>query len=145
MLNNLALAYLWQKFPIFDEDSRRKQFSRDTDEVIEREIQTIPSMLKDSLSAHEKLEEQPDLTYSNFINKLFDVSLAKSITIKVDILTDTQEVQEARKVSSSLAGFPLISLVETWTRIFPDPSVKIVCQFVLTKGHETTHLLYRDG
>lgn len=82
-MNNLALAYLWQKFPLFDEEERRKNFSRETDDIIEKEIQTVPALLKDSLAALEGLEELPDLSHSNFLNKLFDVNLAKAMVIKV--------------------------------------------------------------
>ena len=83
MLNNLALAYLWQKFPLFDEEDKRKGFTRDTDDLIEKELKTVPALLKDSFSALEGLEELPDLAFSNFLNKLFDVNLAKAMIIKV--------------------------------------------------------------
>lgn len=49
VLNNLALAYYWQKFSTLDDPERLATFKRDSDDMIEREFKTILTMLKDSV------------------------------------------------------------------------------------------------
>ena len=53
VLNNLALAYYWQKYPKMDNPDKLKLFKRDSDELIENEFATIPQLFKDSIRALE--------------------------------------------------------------------------------------------
>lgn len=49
VLNNLAMAYYWQKFSNLDQPERLKKYKRDSDEMIEKEIATVPALLKDAI------------------------------------------------------------------------------------------------
>ena len=53
VLNNLALAYYWQKFSTLDAEDRLSTFKKDSDDMIEREFQTGLTMLKDSIRCFE--------------------------------------------------------------------------------------------
>lgn len=49
VLNNLALAYYWQKNTNLDVPDRIKNFKRDSEETIDKELKTVVTLLKDSI------------------------------------------------------------------------------------------------
>jgi hypothetical protein len=55
LLNNLAMAYHWQKFRVYDETERLKLFEQTEDSVVEKEVDTIIPLLKSAIKALESI------------------------------------------------------------------------------------------
>ena len=77
VLNNLALAYYWQKYSALDDPNRIKDFKKDAEENIEKELKTIVFMLKDSIRSLEgsKLDYEDIDSIEETADKLFFANL----------------------------------------------------------------------
>jgi hypothetical protein len=53
LLNNLALAYYWQKFRVYDETERVKLYEQTEESVVQKEVETIIPLLKSSIKSLE--------------------------------------------------------------------------------------------
>lgn len=118
VLNNLALAYYWQKFSTLDDAERVKSFQKDSDDAIEKEFRTVVILFKDAIRALEStVRTHPDVdSQEETADKLFFARLLSHETkgvshVKVAFI-NAKELQNMAYLNNSLSAYPILNIAD---------------------------------